>query len=1464
MDDLLDQADAALKQAPDDDLLAQAGRAVQEPRMEQAREWARKKLSDAPVSVMGVPGWGINLGKEVGSETLGGVGISVKDVLQKAIPFTELQGKVDTNRYGEAVKAYQGGSATDTQLGQIAEYELDQERQAARSQRSKIAAAGLGVPKIVGEFAATGPIGRGVGAALGGGTAAGMAGTAAATGAMPEFWLEESQQRANKNGGDWFDPKNVAAPLAKAAVQNVILGQIGKFAGSEAVASTASTALGRLGARAAVGAAAMPIESAAAEALTGGVQDTLDSAGFGKYLDPKEDRYKTFRDALAGKWGDVGTKLATDSLLGAGFAAFHGKESKAVEEAQKQIEKLPEAPKPSEKPTPDQEQAGQAPESPQTAPEPPTAPEAAGREIGPQAKPQEAGPVSDAVRAAFGDRTEDLGQGMYSVTHGDRFLAISPDGEGRVSINFASNEHVPGRGTGAETTAKVPLGMRSGTKAISDDLRSVVRELGSRGIDISYTASPDKGEGGRSSRADVYERALIKAGYEKVQEGSGDKPFVWVPKEKAQLLRGDHPAQQEARDADTELLRRGINPRLVAEAGRRAQDAGYAPREVPPAETGRAAPSQAEGGRPADSQGPPASPPQAGPDPVPGTEGRTGEPAMRLSASPSTPKPADVFRSLGNEALGQVTDLATLRDKFDATVGKMKGDQIREILADLGFRSKGSNKDDVARLRRVLDEQFINRQRGDAILKEGGVTRETGQGAGEQAGVTRNAMPPGPTTREAVAAALKPDPSVGRGILRTNLAKEAHANAVGEDALKSGVDLYDTGIAKARGDENKLIDNFLHFVDPIETHKIADVEPGKPSVVRDLMWTVRRLNNEMEAELVKRGMLKDDSLIEDYLGHQWLDPKDPNATPQQIGERLSRARRPFEGSKGFQKERTLPTYADGFRAGLTPRDWNPVRSVLAKRAEVAKAIMAHDVASELEDRGLWEFVKLGDRPKPEWEQVNDKIASVFYRTKQGVGPVLAGHYYTPKEIAKDINNHLSPGLYGQNKLYDVTRGAANLLNQFQLGFSAFHAGFVTMDAQVSAAALGVKMLSRGDVGPGLKQLAIGLTPGVPAVRAYLAGTKIGREYFKPGSQGADVAATVAALDEAGGRARMDAFYGGTHFDAFRKAVEQVRYGSLGKVPTVFGRALPALSDVFSKPVMEKLVPRMKMGVFADMAKYELSKLPNPSIDQVRSVLGKSWDSVENRIGQMTYDNLFWNRTFKDSLMLGVRSVGWNLGTIRELGGGLKDAPKSAKGLVHGEGVTDRTAYVVALPMIAAAWGAIYGYLNGNPPKDWRDTINPRTGRKNPDGADERVNLPSYMRDVMSLTNRWEEGPVRIAQNAYEMAKHKLNPLIGLTAEMLENKDFTGTAIFDPKDSTTKQARDMALHVIAAFEPLAAKQARGAGGKKPTDQQRVEGFVGITPAPYSVTHTTAQQEAAEDKRKIQLSPLEKKRQADKKK
>lgn len=502
------------------------------------------------------------------------------------------------------------------------------------------------------------------------------------------------------------------------------------------------------------------------------------------------------------------------------------------------------------------------------------------------------------------------------------------------------------------------------------------------------------------------------------------------------------------------------------------------------------------------------------------------------------------------------------------------------------------------------------------------------------------------------------------------------------------------------------------------------------------------------------------------------------------------------------------------------------------------------------------------------------------------GPILMGHYYMPVKIAADVNNHLSPGLSGRSGAYDVAREAANTLNGVQLGLSAFHGGFELVDGISSGTALAVVQATRGNLvkAGGSFASAIGPTAGGAAIGGAIGGpvgvgigaaigtvAKLGsmlgkgnnlvREWESPGTRGPEAAAMVEAMLRGGWRGRMDEFYGGTQLGKFRKALTELMAGDLKKSGGVMVRALPALNEIISKPIMEWMVPRMKAAVASDMAKYELESNPGMTVDQVQDRMGKVVDSVDNRLGQLAYDNLFWNRTLKDTLMLGVRSVGWNLGTIREIGGGVKDVPKSIGGLASGEGFTHRTAYLVGMPMALGVMGAIYQYVaTGQGPQELLDMFFPKTGRTRKDSTADRVALPSYGRDVASMFNRADEGPQKVAQNLYQMGKHKINPLFSTVREMLDNEDFYGMAIHDPQDSTLRQAWDLANHAIKAFEPFAIRSYQDQKGHGATPAQAAQGFIGITPANANVTRTAAEQRKMESEREYYKTPLEKLRES----
>lgn len=213
----------------------------------------------------------------------------------------------------------------------------------------------------------------------------------------------------------------------------------------------------------------------------------------------------------------------------------------------------------------------------------------------------------------------------------------------------------------------------------------------------------------------------------------------------------------------------------------------------------------------------------------------------------------------------------------------------------------------------------------------------------------------------------------------------------------------------------------------------------------------------------------------------------------------------------------------------------------------------------------------------------------------------------------------------------------------------------------------------------------------------------------------------------------------------------------------------------------------------------------------------------------------------------IRSVGWNLGTLRELAGGVKDIPASARGLLKGQGITDRTAYALfGLPIVTGLFGAMYQYLaTGKGPDDSKDYFFPKTGTTNKDGSADRVVLPSYVKDVAHLANRIGEGPLRVLQNVGEMAKGKVHPAISATMEMLMNKDFFDKPIRNPSDPVVKQTMDTLRHAVGGFEPFSLRgQTEWVKGKSVEKEmstgQRVQQFFGITPAPAYIRRSDEEQ------------------------
>jgi hypothetical protein len=500
------------------------------------------------------------------------------------------------------------------------------------------------------------------------------------------------------------------------------------------------------------------------------------------------------------------------------------------------------------------------------------------------------------------------------------------------------------------------------------------------------------------------------------------------------------------------------------------------------------------------------------------------------------------------------------------------------------------------------------------------------------------------------------------------------------------------------------------------------------------------------------------------------------------------------------------------------------RYVRNKDEKMANAVAALVYAPEKFQAvapNTWDFLRDELWHIPELRPFFEANRSMVLASRTAQLPVsgirIMGQYYAPEPAARVINNYLSPGLRERSGLFRAYLGAGNFLNQAQLGISAFHLGFTGIDSAVSKLGLGFYQIAHGQPLEGFKSIVA--TPAAPLTN-FLQGSKVLREWFRPGSEGGDIAQIVDAMKMAGGRAQMDQFY---QTNIRQRMMDAFRQGNpIGGALRLPGAAVEKLASY----ILQDVVPRQKMGIFSDMARTELARLgPNADRNAVRTAMQKAWDSVDNRMGQMVYDNLFWNKTAKDLAMASVRSVGWNLGTIRELGGGMSD-------ILHGD-ASLRASYVAALPILTGLIGATTQYLmTGQPPQSLRDYYFPQTGNLDENGRPERVALPSYMKDVYAYTQQ----PGRTLLN-------KIHPMVNGIAEMLQNRDYYGTEIRNPDDPLVRQALDTLKFIGTSAEPFAIRNIQKEQERGATLAKTALPLVGVVPAPADINKTPAEQLAS---------------------
>lgn len=553
---------------------------------------------------------------------------------------------------------------------------------------------------------------------------------------------------------------------------------------------------------------------------------------------------------------------------------------------------------------------------------------------------------------------------------------------------------------------------------------------------------------------------------------------------------------------------------------------------------------------------------------------------------------------------------------------------------------------------------------------------------------------------------------------------------------------------------------------------IQKVESGVQQATPELQAQADKFRTAQEADFKIGQELKPDIVhVENYFPRAgfW------DNTKGQVDAFLNKWQSPsLGGSPAALEHRAIPTIYDGIKAGLVPKETNPAIIALNSRTQLLRAKAAQD------------FVET--------------------QVKAGHDPTLVQDY---------VNRVLDDGL-SQSPTYKTIKDATYAVNNLQLGFSGFHVASTGINAVVSQFSNGLQDLAHGNIIKGVKDIA--KAPIAP-VDYIFKGNRIVKNY-----KNGDITADIKNIAEGGGRIGSQVDYRTT---GLSKSLEQLKSGSLKEAGKGIATAPFRAFSTAAKPVMEWWVPRIKAGATKELIDRKVAELgPNASQEALRAAKAAAVDSVDNRFGQLVKDNLYWDKTIKDGATLLTRSPGWNLGTIREIGGGISDlATKTAKG----QGLSERTTYTASLAATTMLIGTAMSYMfTGKPPQDAIDYFYPKTGKIDKNGNEERVSLPTYAKDIFSF-----------AHNPAQTLGNKSNPLFSIAKDVATNKDYYGNQVRNPADSAGTQAKQTGSFLAKNLLPFSITSGNQRVEKTPNT--KAQSFFGLTPAPGYITKSKFEQD-----------------------
>jgi hypothetical protein len=541
------------------------------------------------------------------------------------------------------------------------------------------------------------------------------------------------------------------------------------------------------------------------------------------------------------------------------------------------------------------------------------------------------------------------------------------------------------------------------------------------------------------------------------------------------------------------------------------------------------------------------------------------------------------------------------------------------------------------------------------------------------------------------------------------------------------------------------------------------------------------------------------------------------------------------GDPFFIKDRMWEMYEDAIKAGVRPKYTNPEDIMLARwhASDIAK--MRVDSLREMENFGVAKLMTKEDHAPPEYPATQ-------WRSPNGDWYWVHNDAYAVMSNAFDSKSLWEvKGLGG-----DLFRGAMGLKNRIvpiKLALSLFHPLHVATIDNATAMVRASKELLSGESNP--------LKWAGQMISAALYGGKSGIPFsalYDNPHQGNRLLKLWQGklkdhqVTDADRQALTYMFEGGLIPEMsaqFRTNSKRLFKDALDKQSAVVVFHAPFAALEATQGIMfDKWIPSLKIASFLKDVETALKTDPSLIDDQARRQIAfrRIAKSIDNRYGEMAYNTLFWNKMVKDLAVVNTLSLGWNLGFLREYGGGALDIGQfmrqGGKMQAIKEGKLDRPMFVLFYSAQALAYAGLMTWaFSGKPPQETIDYIYPQTGGNDKDGKPNRANTMFYPREFYAVAKHiqakgWFAG-------LSEAVLNKVAPMIGMVRDGATGVNSMHQQIRDPNANEFKQVEQTLVALWGEGKPISMVASGKHAG---WDKRDVLAYSGFGPAPKYATDT----------------------------